>query len=1502
MRPSTHVTPTFSREFTLFRRWTESLGLFCLLAVLISCQSGGSGNGGNGGNGGGGTPALSAKVTEQGNFSNGQQNAVYNITVSNIGTGATTGTVTVTDPPTGFTITAMNGTGWSCTASSGTCTRTDALAAGQSYPPIVVTGNVTSSNGTPVSIPLNVSGGGISTPVTTTPTVTVAAPALTIAKTHTGNFNLGQQGATYTVTVANGATAGATNAKVTVTETVPSGETLVSMAGNGWTCPGSGGTATCDRSDTLTTNASYPPITVTVNVSTSATSPQVNQVTVSGGGMASSVSKTDSTNLNLPDLSISKSHSGAFTAGTNETFNIAVSNASGAGPTAGAITVTDSLDSHFTYVSGTASGWSCGAASQVVTCTNPGPLAPGASATTIPLVVAVSPSASGTLTNTATVSTPGESNLANNSSTDTVTFGAVDLSIRKSHAGAFTAGGNGTFNIDVQNVGGSATTGAITVTDTLPSQFSFVSGIATGWGCSAVAQVVTCTNPGPIAAGVSAPTIPLVVGVSASATGTISNTATVATAGDTNSVNNSSTDSVTLGPDLSISKTHTGNFGSGLNGIFSIAVTNVGGASTSGTITVTDTLDSNFTFKSANAPGWNCSASGQTVTCTNAGPLAPGVSAATIPLVVAVNAAAPASLTNTATVSTTGDTNSSNNSSTDTVNVIPPSGQTESISLTVPGGGVLLSGGAGPGGVIYAGGNSEAITVTVANEAAGDMLTPTLTLSGGGACSAATCGTIGAITGTSSPYTLSYTPPPSLSAVTTMTLSVTSSIAGAFAATANFQVYPANTLVVKVQGLPGGNPPFNFVADVFNDSSGLGATAQLLGAGYACPPATGGGTVCGTLTKVSTTPGGITTSSNGTTGIPYTIVALSYSPPAAIPNSPYDRPSIVVVANADYSAIGQLNNFFLVPGSGTTRIYQPLLTTLSHVATVFAGGPAITLTAGFGGDVGVNKTVTFTLTANGSDCQPSCGTLGTPTYTRNGAGVTASIAYTPPATVPSGAAAQPTITATPVDPLGTLQMTDSTTFSIESDPCGTGSNGMLNGQYTFVLQGGGQGVGYAAFIGSFTADGNGNITAGILDSNRTGGAVINTVLATGSSYSVGSDGQGCLTFMNSAGAVATYRFALGSVDGSGHATQGRIMRFDDNSGAGVRAQGILAKQDTTAFSTPLSGTFVFGLQGVTSTGARLASAGVETLDGSGHLTNFDTDAADGEGNVDTNDTSGSGTYSTAVDSTTGRGTSTANGIDSIFYVINSSEIFSMSTDPLSPTTPIVSGESIKQTTTSYTQTSLDGNAYVFYATAVDPYNGGNASDIGQVAFNTNGANTGAQYINDAGTESTQTITGVLTIGANGRATNSDNSLVFYLIGTDSAFMVQGSKGSGNPLAVPFGYVQQQTQPAGGFTNASISGQLFFGGGAPIAAGPFDIGTASFDGQGTMTLSIQEQGNEGAEGSETVSQPYSVTSASTGEISIGNPVGAFGFIVPGSRIVLTATDTGFDDVEILVGQK
>ncbi|HWB82952.1 MAG TPA: BACON domain-containing carbohydrate-binding protein [Bryobacteraceae bacterium] len=112
---------------------------------------------------------------------------------------------------------------------------------------------------------------------------TLTGPILRITKTHTGNFTLGQDGATYVVTVSNQAGAAPTSGQVTVTETIPQGLTLVSMAGNGWNCSAT----ICSRSESLASGASYPPITVTVNVALAASAQVTNQASVSGAGSAS---------------------------------------------------------------------------------------------------------------------------------------------------------------------------------------------------------------------------------------------------------------------------------------------------------------------------------------------------------------------------------------------------------------------------------------------------------------------------------------------------------------------------------------------------------------------------------------------------------------------------------------------------------------------------------------------------------------------------------------------------------------------------------------------------------------------------------------------------------------------------------------------------------------------------------------------------------------------------------------------------------------------------------------------------------------------------------------------------------------------------------------------------------------------------------------------------------------------------------------------------------------
>lgn len=119
----------------------------------------------------------------------------------------------------------------------------------------------------------------------------VVQPLLGISLTHSGTFTQGQTGVTYTITVSNSISAGPTTGAVTVTETVPVGLTLVSMSGTGWSCSGN----VCSRADALTIGASYPPITVVMNVSSTAPAQVTNQVSVSGGGSPSATASDPTT-------------------------------------------------------------------------------------------------------------------------------------------------------------------------------------------------------------------------------------------------------------------------------------------------------------------------------------------------------------------------------------------------------------------------------------------------------------------------------------------------------------------------------------------------------------------------------------------------------------------------------------------------------------------------------------------------------------------------------------------------------------------------------------------------------------------------------------------------------------------------------------------------------------------------------------------------------------------------------------------------------------------------------------------------------------------------------------------------------------------------------------------------------------------------------------------------------------------------------------------------------
>ena len=209
--------------------------------------------------------------------------ATLTLTLGNPGAAPLTLTAPFTDTmPAGVTTTSGN-TG-TCTGVTVTST-TITMASGSTIPPGGCTIVVTVTSSTPGTVtnttgPLTTSG-GTAPPASAPITVTGTTVDLAIAKQNTGPFSPGQIGAQYAIVVSNVGTV-PTSGPVTVTDTLPPGLTATAIGGAGWTCTQPAGP--CTRSDPLAPGASYPVITLTVNIAPDAPSPVVNVVTVAGGG------------------------------------------------------------------------------------------------------------------------------------------------------------------------------------------------------------------------------------------------------------------------------------------------------------------------------------------------------------------------------------------------------------------------------------------------------------------------------------------------------------------------------------------------------------------------------------------------------------------------------------------------------------------------------------------------------------------------------------------------------------------------------------------------------------------------------------------------------------------------------------------------------------------------------------------------------------------------------------------------------------------------------------------------------------------------------------------------------------------------------------------------------------------------------------------------------------------------------------------------------------------
>jgi uncharacterized repeat protein (TIGR01451 family) len=365
----------------------------------------------------------------------------------------------------------------------------------------------------------------------------------------------------YTIVVSN---LGPSDAPGTlVSDTFPA-----AFTGASWACvPTGGATCAAGSGSALTDTINLPvgsTVTYTVagTINGGATGVLSNTASVAAGSGVSDLypsnnTATDTTSLSAAaDLAIDKDDgTKTVTAGGTTTYTIVASNA-GPSPATG-VTVSDSFPASLTGCN-----WTC-TPSGAASCTA-GPVSgdiadtvnlPAGDAVTYTATCNIDGGATGSISNTATVSGPDfDPNPANNSDSDIDGVGsAADLLIVKSDGRLIAAPGEQlVYAIAVTNFGGPSAVNGATVTDTFPPILQNVT-----WTCSnsGGGTCLTASGSGNLNAQVSLGanqsvefTVFATIDPAAPA-GTLTNTATVSSpVTDTNPTNNTATDTTALEP------------------------------------------------------------------------------------------------------------------------------------------------------------------------------------------------------------------------------------------------------------------------------------------------------------------------------------------------------------------------------------------------------------------------------------------------------------------------------------------------------------------------------------------------------------------------------------------------------------------------------------------------------------------------------------------------------------------------------------------------------------------------------------------------------------------------------------------------------------------------------------------------------------------------------------------------------------------------------------------
>lgn len=442
------------------------------------------------------------------------------------------------------------------------------------------------------------------------------------------------------------------------------------------------------------------------------------------------------------------------------------------------------------------------------------------------------------------------------------------------------------------------------------------------------------------------------------------------------------------------------------------------------------------------------------------------------------------------------------------------------------------------------------------------------------------------------------------------------------------------------------------------------------------------------------------------------------------------------------------------------------------------------------------------------------------------------------------------------------------------------TNGSLSGHYAFSFSGysNGQPV---YMVGSYTADGNGNILAGLLDSNSGTGETTGGYAFTGT-YSVQADGLGDM-FLNVT-TLGAMHFSL-SVSNVGN---GQMIL--DNSDPNTRGSGSFYVQNTVAFLPPAIGSYAVGTTGADQNFARYGKAGTFAVSGSpGNVTSGEEDVNDA-GTLANRTFTGTFQPPSALN---GRGqahlTFPGGNNNYAYYVISTGQYLIMGVDQLSAQDPLTLGTIQKQLAPNFSDAALSGIS-VLEINGLNPNGGSPVSDaiLGLVTWNGGGGGTTRLDENKGGTLTQTTLQGNYNVATNGRTTTSGmgaSNPIFYLYNFNQGFAV------GQDSTVFSGLLEQQTAtpPLG---NQSILGIYIGGTLNPVEASITDaVSFFQADGNGNLN-GIQDYSGSAGSGTQNLSATYSVD-ASGRAVVTPNPNGNLGgivYVISAKKVVLLPSGT------------